>query len=276
VSSTDAPASKGSTTCTAGRIQLECWTGDWPSAESFPESAIVLTAFEEVTLQHHAKNRSDPARGVNLPAVARSSRGRHSPSSGQFPPAIVHSGVLEVATCTRSGPLSIDANSSPAPPWPREPPPLAVVSSTPSSRGAAFAGEPQGRAGIGDGSRRPAGEDLALPTGFQYRVNSNEGDPMEDGFPTPKAMGSCPIAKLFGVSAFGICSPWVVNEAGTECRDVRSAELDGVAVDPHAILLLGDSAMHEVVVVLGRGDSTALELSSDDAASSADRDSSTD
>jgi hypothetical protein len=45
-----------------------------------------------------------------------------------------------------------------------------------------------------------------------------------------------------------------------QCRDVRSAELDGVAVDPHAIPLLGDSATHEVVVVLSRGDSTALEL----------------
>jgi hypothetical protein len=44
------------------------------------------------------------------------------------------------------------------------------------------------------------------------------------------------------------------------CRDVRSAELDGVAVDPHAITLLSDSAMHEVVVMLSRGDSTALEL----------------
>jgi hypothetical protein len=43
-------------------------------------------------------------------------------------------------------------------------------------------------------------------------------------------------------------------------RDVRSAELDGVAVDPHAIPLLGDSATHGVVVVLSRGDSTALEL----------------
>jgi hypothetical protein len=39
------------------------------------------------------------------------------------------------------------------------------------------------------------------------------------------------------------------------CRDIRSAELDGVAVDPHAIPLLGDSATHEVGVVLGRGDS---------------------
>jgi secreted PhoX family phosphatase len=53
---------------------------------------------------------------------------------------------------------------------------------------AAFAGEPQGRAGFGYGPLRPAGEDLALPVGFQYRVIANEGDPMDDGFPTPKAM----------------------------------------------------------------------------------------
>jgi len=52
----------------------------------------------------------------------------------------------------------------------------------------AYAGEPQGRAGVGYGPLRPAGDDLALPAGFQYRVISNEGDPMEDGFPTPKAM----------------------------------------------------------------------------------------
>ena len=38
------------------------------------------------------------------------------------------------------------------------------------------------------GPLRPAGDDLALPPGFQYRVISNEGDPMTDGFPTPKAM----------------------------------------------------------------------------------------
>ena len=53
---------------------------------------------------------------------------------------------------------------------------------------AAFAGEAQGRAGVGYGPLRPAGDDLALPAGFQYRVIANEGDPMDDGFPTPKAM----------------------------------------------------------------------------------------
>jgi secreted PhoX family phosphatase len=54
---------------------------------------------------------------------------------------------------------------------------------------AAYAGN---RGGPGDGSGygplSPAGDDLALPPGFQYRVISNEGDPMDDGFPTPKAM----------------------------------------------------------------------------------------
>lgn len=54
---------------------------------------------------------------------------------------------------------------------------------------AAFASDPQGRgASAGYGPLRAAGEDLALPEGFQYRVIANEGDPMDDGFPTPKAM----------------------------------------------------------------------------------------
>jgi len=41
---------------------------------------------------------------------------------------------------------------------------------------------------VGYGPLVPAGDDLALPAGFQYRVIANEGDPMDDGFPTPKAM----------------------------------------------------------------------------------------
>ena len=46
-----------------------------------------------------------------------------------------------------------------------------------------------GRGGtVGYGPLRPAGDDLALPAGFQYRIISNEGDPMDDGFPAPKAM----------------------------------------------------------------------------------------
>jgi uncharacterized repeat protein (TIGR03803 family) len=44
------------------------------------------------------------------------------------------------------------------------------------------------RAGAGYGPLRPAGDDLALPPGFQYRVISEEGEPMSDGFPIPKAM----------------------------------------------------------------------------------------
>jgi uncharacterized protein len=53
----------------------------------------------------------------------------------------------------------------------------------------AYAADPrgQGRASA-YGPLRPAGDDLALPPGFQYRVISDEGDPMDDGFPTPKAM----------------------------------------------------------------------------------------
>jgi secreted PhoX family phosphatase len=48
----------------------------------------------------------------------------------------------------------------------------------------------------GYGPLRPAGDDLALPPGFQYRVISTEGDEMDDGFPVPKAMdgmGSFPL-----------------------------------------------------------------------------------
>jgi len=54
---------------------------------------------------------------------------------------------------------------------------------------AAYAGDREDRGGrAGYGPLRPAGDDLALPPGFQYRVISTEGDPMDDGFPTPKAM----------------------------------------------------------------------------------------
>ena len=53
----------------------------------------------------------------------------------------------------------------------------------------ASAGERRGHGdSAGYGPLRVAGDDLALPAGFQYRVVANEGDPMDDGFPTPKAM----------------------------------------------------------------------------------------
>jgi secreted PhoX family phosphatase len=53
----------------------------------------------------------------------------------------------------------------------------------------AFASEGRRRSDdVGYGPLVPAGDDLALPAGFQYRVIANEGDPMDDGFPTPKAM----------------------------------------------------------------------------------------
>lgn len=62
---------------------------------------------------------------------------------------------------------------------------------------AAYAGGPDGRGnGIGYGPLSPAGDDLALPPGFQYRAISTEGDPMDDGFPVPKAtdgMGAFPL-----------------------------------------------------------------------------------
>ena len=40
----------------------------------------------------------------------------------------------------------------------------------------------------GYGPLEAAGDDLGVAAGFRYRVISNEGDPMDDGFPTPKAM----------------------------------------------------------------------------------------
>jgi secreted PhoX family phosphatase len=56
------------------------------------------------------------------------------------------------------------------------------------ARSAHAAGAADGGRGVGYGPLRPAGDDLSLPPGFQYRVIGNEGDPMDDGFPTPKAM----------------------------------------------------------------------------------------
>jgi uncharacterized repeat protein (TIGR03803 family) len=53
---------------------------------------------------------------------------------------------------------------------------------------AAYAAPNDAGRGLGYGPLRPAGDDLALPVGFNYRVISTEGDPMDDGFPTPKAM----------------------------------------------------------------------------------------
>ena len=44
------------------------------------------------------------------------------------------------------------------------------------------------RAGAGYGELWPAGNELALPPGFQYSVVSYEGEVMADGFPVPKAM----------------------------------------------------------------------------------------
>jgi secreted PhoX family phosphatase len=59
----------------------------------------------------------------------------------------------------------------------------------------AYAAAPDRGRGPGYGRLTPAGDDLALPPGFQYRVISAEGEPMDDGFPVPKAMdGMGPFA----------------------------------------------------------------------------------
>ena len=49
----------------------------------------------------------------------------------------------------------------------------------------------------GYGELRPAGNELALPPGFQYSIVSYEGDTMADGYPVPKAMdgmGTFPLS----------------------------------------------------------------------------------
>jgi uncharacterized protein len=83
---------------------------------------------------------------------------------------------------------------------------------------AASGGDPPRRGGApGYGPLHPVGDDLALPAGFHYRVISNEGDPMDDGFPTPKAMD--------GMSTFALSSGNVLlvrnhedNQAGAVFR----------------------------------------------------------
>jgi hypothetical protein len=57
-------------------------------------------------------------------------------------------------------------------------------------RGGIARGNAQNPPGMGPGygELRPAGNELALPPGFQYSVISKEGDTMADGYPVPKAM----------------------------------------------------------------------------------------
>jgi cyclic beta-1,2-glucan synthetase len=54
-----------------------------------------------------------------------------------------------------------------------------------------------------------------------------------------------------------------------KCRGVRSVALDGKPVDPRAIPLADDGAVHEVVVVLG--EAAALEVGATRGAGHADR-----
>ncbi|MBA3442169.1 MAG: DUF839 domain-containing protein [Pyrinomonadaceae bacterium] len=55
------------------------------------------------------------------------------------------------------------------------------------ARSALAAGEHDKLRGPGYGELRPAGNELALPRGFQYSIVSAEGDTMADGYPVPKA-----------------------------------------------------------------------------------------
>jgi cyclic beta-1,2-glucan synthetase len=50
----------------------------------------------------------------------------------------------------------------------------------------------------------------------------------------------------------------VVLNPDHRCTGVRSAELDGTAVDPRAIPLLEDGKTHDVVVELGEADTRAV------------------
>jgi secreted PhoX family phosphatase len=52
----------------------------------------------------------------------------------------------------------------------------------------ALAADGHAASGPGYGALKPAGDELALPPGFQYSVVSTEGEMMADGFPVPKAM----------------------------------------------------------------------------------------
>ncbi len=89
-----------------------------------------------------------------------------------------------------------------------------------------------GRA-VGYGPLEPAGQDLSLPPGFHYRVIADEGDPMTDGFPTPKAMD--------GMAAFPLANGNVLlirnhedNEAPSRLRPRppgSSSTTDGILND---------------------------------------------
>ena len=63
----------------------------------------------------------------------------------------------------------------------------------------------------------------------------------------------------------------VVLNPGHRCTGVRSAELDGAAVDPDAIPLLEDGRTHDVVVELGEPGSRAASSPVEETAASTPR-----
>ena len=68
----------------------------------------------------------------------------------------------------------------------------------------------------------------------------------------PARWGEYSIVWKFGSARYHI----TVLNPEQRCRGVRSAELDGAAVDANAIPLIGDASTHDVVVVLGTADSS--------------------
>jgi cyclic beta-1,2-glucan synthetase len=68
----------------------------------------------------------------------------------------------------------------------------------------------------------------------------------------PARWGEYSIVWKFGSARYHI----TVLNPEQRCRGVRSAELDGAAVDANAIPLIGDASTHDVVVVFGTADSS--------------------
>lgn len=98
----------------------------------------------------------------------------------------------------------------------------------------AFSGAARGRS-LGYGPLSPAGNELALPPGFQYSVVSLEGTRMADGYPAPKAMD--------GMAAFPLPNGNVLlvrnHEDREEPRSLRPRPSGSSTTDGYAHGLLG-------------------------------------
>jgi cyclic beta-1,2-glucan synthetase len=79
-------------------------------------------------------------------------------------------------------------------------------------------------------------------TGLRRRGDTFSIDPC-----IPSVWPQYSVAWKVGATRYRI----VVTNPDHRCRGVRSAELDGVAVDPNAIPVLNDGELHEIAIVLG-------------------------